>query len=62
MKSRRAAARLGASLVVVCLLGACGQRGPLVLPKPPDAPPTSKSGKARAPSPESAPPAAPDTR
>ena len=39
MKTGRVAAFLGAGLLAASLLGACGQRGPLVLPKPPEPPP-----------------------
>jgi len=60
MKTGRVAAFLGAGMLAASLLGACGQRGPLMLPKPPEPPPASKAGKARAPSPEAVP--APDTR
>ena len=60
MKIGRLTAFAGAGLLTACLLGACGQRGPLVLPKPPEPPPASKAGKARAPSTEATP--APDTR
>jgi hypothetical protein len=66
MKSSRVAAMLGAGALAACLLGACGQRGPLVLPKPPEPPSAGKAGKPRAPAaagaPAASPASAPETR
>jgi predicted small lipoprotein YifL len=35
---RSRASMLAALMTAACLAGGCGQRGPLVLPKPPDRP------------------------
>jgi hypothetical protein len=60
MKTGRVAALVGAGVLAASLLGACGQRGPLVLPKPPEPPGAGKAGKPGAPAPALAP--APVTR